>query len=191
MIIRLKIVMIISIIIYLFSCIDNTNNNNKVKSSKENFHSFVQNTEESNFINVPQEPVYKITSRELKCLAENMYHEARGEGVVGMALVGQVTIVRTASDKYPSDICKVVYQKAQFSWTLSKEKKIPEKVIDEYLKIAYSFFIGEIEVPKQFKQATHYYSTAIKEPYWANKMTYLGQNGNHKFFKDPKIVAEK
>jgi spore germination cell wall hydrolase CwlJ-like protein len=62
--------------------------------------------------------------RQLDCLAKNVYYEAGGEPFEGKVAVAQVTINRANSGQFPSDICKVVYQKnviydrviCQFSW---------------------------------------------------------------------------
>ncbi len=49
--------------------------------------------------------------RQLTCLAKNIYFEAASEPFEGKVAVAQVTINRSESGKYPSDICGVVYQK--------------------------------------------------------------------------------
>lgn len=58
----------------------------------------------------------KATTAELRCLANNMYYEARGEGTMGMIAVGQVTINRVVHRGWRDTICGVVYQPKQFSW---------------------------------------------------------------------------
>ena len=60
-------------------------------------------------------------TRQVECLAENIYHEARGEPTDGRYAVAWVTMNRVDSREFPSSICGVVYQEvkgvAQFSWT--------------------------------------------------------------------------
>lgn len=53
----------------------------------------------------------------IKCLTDNVYHEARGEGVDGQFAAALVTLARTLEFGYPKDVCGVVYQRKQFSWT--------------------------------------------------------------------------
>ena len=65
---------------------------------------------------------------QLRCMALNIYHEARSDSTLGQEAVGMVTMNRVYSDKYPDTICDVVYQshlnskgapirnKCQFSW---------------------------------------------------------------------------
>lgn len=62
--------------------------------------------------------------KELDVLADNVYFEARGEGVKGWELVTRVTLNRVASKQFPDTISKVVHQKkgsvCQFSWYCDK-----------------------------------------------------------------------
>lgn len=60
------------------------------------------------------------SDRAMQCLSENVYHEARGENDEGKLAVALVTLGRTLSlgtEKFPKDVCGVVYQARQFSWT--------------------------------------------------------------------------
>jgi proteasome lid subunit RPN8/RPN11 len=52
----------------------------------------------------------------IKCLADNAFFEARGTSKLDMQAVTEVVINRSKSQKYPKEICKVIYQKYQFSW---------------------------------------------------------------------------
>ena len=52
----------------------------------------------------------------IDCMAKNMYFEARGDGSLAMLLVGQVTLNRVKSKRYPNTVCGVVTQYKQFSW---------------------------------------------------------------------------
>lgn len=53
---------------------------------------------------------------EVKCLALNIFFEARGESNKGKIAVGHVVLNRLNSAKFPDTVCKIVYQKHQFSW---------------------------------------------------------------------------
>jgi N-acetylmuramoyl-L-alanine amidase len=68
----------------------------------------------------------KEAKRQVDCLAENIYHEARSEPVAGQIAVALVTLNRVVDERFPKDICGVVKQKTknykngktvcQFSW---------------------------------------------------------------------------
>lgn len=67
-------------------------------------------------------------AEQLQCLATNIYHEARSEGVQGQRAVAWATLNRVAHPDYPDTVCDVVYQaetdengnplrnRCQFSW---------------------------------------------------------------------------
>ena len=58
-----------------------------------------------------------VDPQQHECLAMNIYHEARGERWEGQIAVAHVTMNRVAHDEWPNNVCDVVYQKKQFSWT--------------------------------------------------------------------------
>lgn len=66
-----------------------------------------------------------VHSSPVNCMAQAMYHEARGESEEGLAAVGFVIRNRTRSDQFPDSICRVVLEShhangkkvCQFSWT--------------------------------------------------------------------------
>ena len=51
------------------------------------------------------------SKKELQCLAQNVYFEARGESSDGQLAVALVTMHRVKSRRYPSTICNVVWQR--------------------------------------------------------------------------------
>ena len=76
--------------------------------------------EVTDFITVPNTYVHDVMTTELtpvECLALNIYHEARGESLLGQQLVAQVTMNRVRHNSFPSTVCGVVTQRKQFSWT--------------------------------------------------------------------------
>lgn len=60
-------------------------------------------------------------NRQLRCMAEAIHGEARGEPVNGQIFVGQVILTRVKQG-YGRDVCSVVYAKRQFA-----PKKYPSK----------------------------------------------------------------
>ncbi|WP_419584734.1 cell wall hydrolase, partial [Thiolapillus sp.] len=55
--------------------------------------------------------------RDIECLAQNIYHEARGEPVAGQVAVAYVVLNRVARQIRGTDVCEVVWAPHQFSWT--------------------------------------------------------------------------
>lgn len=112
-----------------------------------------------------------LTTKDLKCLAANVYHEARGEPYAGKILVARTVLNRVYSNKYPDSVCSVVFQKKQFSWTLKTKKIIYD---DESWAAAYNSQWSRSE-------ATHFHATYVR-PKWAEHMIKLQQVGNHIFY---------
>ena len=46
----------------------------------------------------------------VKCLALNMYHEARNQGTAGILAVSAVVLNRVRDKRFPNSICEVIYQ---------------------------------------------------------------------------------
>ena len=91
---------------------------------------------------------YAIDEKQIDCLAKNIYFEARGEPIKGQIAVAQVVLNRLDSDDYPSNICQIVYQPNQFSWT-SKRK----------------IFIDDLSLYREIKElAKHVIMNKPKDP---------------------------
>jgi len=68
-----------------------------------------------------------VTQREVHCLTENLYHEARSDGYAGMYAVAMVTLNRVADPRYPNDVCGVVYQgPVRESWKTRQHADLPD-----------------------------------------------------------------
>lgn len=134
----------------------------------------------------------KDRERQLDCLARNIYHEAATEPFEGKVAVAQVTINRSQNDKWPSDICAVVYQKnkfmekvvCQFSWYCEghgKAKPIRSREhYDESMAVAKKVLLEGFRLDIM-KDAYYYHATYVR-PSW-NKQK-IGKIGNHIFYKD-------
>ena len=123
----------------------------------------------------------QVDEEQHRCLAMNVYHEARGERVEGQIAVAHVTINRVNHRKWKKSICEVVYQPKQFSWThLIKDPTPKEKKAWEQAKvIARDVMIGNTEDPT--KGAVYYHANWVN-PTWANYMDLSKVIGNHLFY---------
>ena len=71
-------------------------------------------------------PINVFDVEEARCLAENIYHEARNQGTAGWLAVAAVTLNRVTDDRFPDSICGVVFQsETRESWR-TKGKDIPD-----------------------------------------------------------------
>ena len=119
---------------------------------------------------------------ELHCLALNIYHEARSESLEGKFAVGQVTMNRVRSAHYPNSICKVVWQRGQFSWTHDGRSDRPHnrEAWNEALRVA--MITCERNPPSEVGRATHYHAVYV-QPYWAKVYRRIGRIGRHVFYE--------
>ncbi|WP_284161811.1 cell wall hydrolase [Burkholderia pseudomallei] len=140
-----------------------------------------------------KERVYHVCSpkdgaRDL--LACNMYREARGEGERGMMAVGFVTINRRGHDSFPPSIKGVVYQKAQFSWTLTKKSfKVHDIEAWELARETAKFLLDLNKFPWAYEMldftfGSIYYHTIGVKPIWRHALKYTATIGNHRFYKE-------
>ena len=120
--------------------------------------------------------------KSFKCLADNLHHEARGEGTKGLIAVANVVINSVKSSSYPASICDVVHQQSQFSWTLEQEK-VQEDVEHTHQIYTITMLALRGTLVDVTNGATHYYSTIIKQPYWAKTMVKTAKIGKHIFYK--------
>lgn len=116
--------------------------------------------------------------KQIKCLADNIYHEARGEGDNGMLAVGNVTMNRVKSKHYPNTICGVVWQYKQFSWTLNKPKINDIKSYKKSLKIANKAITGN-----DITNGALFFHTKDRIPYWAKSKKFIKRIKNHLFYR--------
>ena len=77
-------------------------------------------------------PAHAITPEDkgdsVKCLALNMYHEARGQGSAGLLGVSSVVLNRVRDKRFPNTICEVVQQgPIRESWKTRKITGLPEE----------------------------------------------------------------
>lgn len=122
------------------------------------------------------------SQKDRECLALNVYHEARGEDVLGQIAVAQVTMNRVDHPHFPSNVCDVVWQKNQFSWTNDgrSDRASDQKAWDIAQEIANNVYYGMEEDPTE--GATFYHGDYIKAPNWTNYMEVSVQIGSHIFY---------
>lgn len=125
--------------------------------------------------------IVKLSKQDLKCLADNIYHEARGEGLIGMEAVAHVTLNRVMAPGFPSSVCEVVYQPYQFSWTEMKgQLGIYEKNVYAQAK-AIAVFVAE--TGEDITKGSLFFHSVNVKPSWRNSMEYALTVNNHVFYR--------
>ena len=161
----------------------------------------------SAFKRVTYEPHPFNYKDEVKCLAQNIYFEARDQTTKGQIAVALVTINRVESSRFPNSICKVVYQAnkyksgklkrnmCQFSWYCDGKSDVPRDRIA--WKVSKTIARAMLRRPgvhikhfgktwdmKDFLNGAKYYHRIDVNPYWNNKMIKVMQIDDHIFWKD-------
>lgn len=132
----------------------------------------------------------EIRQRELECLAKNIYWEARGEPFEGKVAVAQVTLNRVNSNLFPSDVCRVVYQKTkrrdrivcQFSWFCERNHLFKPIQPDEYKEaqlVARKVLLEDFRLPS-LENALFYHADYVN-PRW--RKTKIAKIGRHIFYE--------
>jgi hypothetical protein len=160
------------------------------KNSLKNFSGFSDFDEgRFTFDTIDNLPKPKATS-EMKCLAEAIYFEARGEALEGQYAVGEVIINRVLSKDFPNSVCGVISEGAsrlnacQFSYNCDgKMEKITEKKIYERI-LKLSEMLLEPSARFLTGGATFYHSKLVS-PSWSKKFKKTNEIGNHVFYKLP------
>lgn len=129
---------------------------------------------------------YDLT--QIKCMADNVYYEARGEPYLGQVAVNHVVLNRVVSDKFPDTPCKVVGQRnrrgCQFSWKC--QRSYPKSNRQAYARawnVAYDTYYGL--VPDITDGAQYYHATYVR-PRWASAFRKTTKINTHIFYKDEK-----
>lgn len=126
--------------------------------------------------------------REIKCLSENMYYEAKGEGVLGWLAVGMVTMNRVNSGRFPDDVCAVVYQNNgkvfQFSWVANKKRlTINNKELYNRIHELATIIYFEYENLYDVTDRALFFHAEYVSPGWSKRMEKTAQIGRHIFYK--------
>jgi len=128
------------------------------------------------------------SSRELECLSEAVYYEARGETPSGQAAVAQVVLNRVRHPSFPKSICGVVFQGAyhrtgcQFSFACdgSMRRTRETGAWNRAQKVAARALSGSVMT--EVGAATHFHTTGVA-PGWGPRLMRVAQVGMHVFYR--------
>lgn len=128
------------------------------------------------------------SSRELECLTQAVYFEARGENPNGQAAVAQVVLNRVRHPAFPKTVCGVVFQGAarasgcQFSFACDGSMRRGKEMIawNRAQRVAARALTGAVMVT--VGDATHFHTTNVA-PNWGPRMLQVAQVGLHVFYR--------
>jgi spore germination cell wall hydrolase CwlJ-like protein len=143
-------------------------------------------TLDDKILDVAYSELTKDTKKQIDCLADNIYHEARNEPEKGKVAVALVTLNRVEDPRFPKDICGVVKQKTQgtcqFSWFCTPVTS--NKGSDSYqsAKEVAVYVYANYEKLHDITKGALYYHADYVNPGWKLQKTVT--IGRHIFYKE-------
>jgi len=115
------------------------------------------------------------------CLSLALYHEARGEKLLGQLMVAKVIVNRVASPRWPSSMCNVITQDRQFSFY--RKGKAPSPRDEVAWAKAQELAVQIINNPDilPYTIADHYHTVDV-HPVWRRKLYRIVRIGKHIFY---------
>ncbi len=131
------------------------------------------------------------------CLAQNIYFEARNQDTVGQFAVGQAVLHRVADNKFPDNICGVVYQarrwqghlirhKCQFSWFCDGKSDEPLEIEAWVASVRIAIILMNYKFPDVINGALYYHNDKV-DPWWNEDYILMATIGAHSFYR-PSVV---
>lgn len=143
------------------------------------------------------------------CMANNLYHEAKGQPTAGQIAVGLVVMNRVKDSRFPNSVCKVVYQaELKESWKTKQNPDLPDnerKYFPRKHRCQFSWYCdGKADTIYNMKAyatlyalsqriltgrydgmiegATHYHADYVN-PDWNTTKTRVAVIGDHIFYR--------
>lgn len=119
---------------------------------------------------------------EQECLAGAVYFEARSEPLQGQLAVADVVINRASSGRYPTTICAVVTQRAQFSFIRNGRFPTADRSSDAWRKAVAIARIARERLANQVAPNVLWYHADYVAPVWRRNLTRVSKIGAHIFY---------
>ena len=144
--------------------------------------------------NEQEKVMQEFKNSERDCLIAALYHEARGEGKLGLEAVASVIYNRKNHPYFPSSYCGITNQYKQFSYTLLNKPSGEEleAFVPAYESRVYAEIstLSESMVNGSFKASlppsVMWYTTKKVHNKWTKKKQVIAEIGNHRFYADKK-----
>lgn len=135
--------------------------------------------------------------RQVQCMAEAVYFEAKSEPYDGKMAVAQVIKNRTEDSSYPDTVCKVVEQRnpkgCQFSWVCNGQRKTKKnsQQWEESVVIAQkALLFDEPHTIIERKNGLYFHATYVT-PAWLRTKRIIARIGHHIFYSEKPNVENK
>ena len=128
-------------------------------------------------------PVADALSPDMKCLAQAVYFEARGEPLTGQLAVARVVMNRASSGLYPRDYCSVITQRSQFSFVRNGRIPQADESSSAWLRAKAIAQIAHQDLWESEAGDALYFHASYVKPGWARRKTQLARIDTHVFYR--------
>ncbi|KKB08376.1 hypothetical protein VE26_15935 [Devosia chinhatensis] len=141
----------------------------------------------------PMEKRLERADTERDCLAQAIYHEARGESAEGQLAVANVIVNRARSGEFPDSLCGVIYQNAnkglyrcQFTFACDGRDNTPGErrawaKSKDLAREVYAEFAQGKDIGVLPGSALYYHTTAVA-PSWSHTFSRVAAVDSHIFY---------
>lgn len=135
----------------------------------------------------------KLLSTGERCMAQAIYFEARGEPFEGQLAVAQVILNRVRDERYPNEICAVVFEnetwrhRCQFSFACDGRSDRPKDFSAWVSAIKTARMVGTGHLRDVTYASTHYHAEYV-EPEWAARFLRTVKIGRHYFYRNETAI---
>ena len=120
---------------------------------------------------------------EATCLATAVYFESKGESLEGQLAVAQVVLNRAGSGRYPTTLCAVVKQKAQFSFVRSGHFPRIDPGCAAWQKAQAIARIAAGKMARVIPDDVLWYHADYVAPSWGRRLARVDKIGAHIFYR--------
>jgi spore germination cell wall hydrolase CwlJ-like protein len=120
--------------------------------------------------------------REQECLAGAVYFEAQGESLEGQLAVAEVVINRAGSGRYPTSLCAVITQKAQFSFIRAGKFPPIDRQTEAWRKAVAIAHIARQKLADRVAPGVLWYHADYVAPVWRHGLKRYAKIGVHIFY---------
>ena len=120
---------------------------------------------------------------EQNCVATAVYFESQGEPLEGQLAVAQVVLNRAASGQYPTSLCAVVKQKAQFSFVRAGRFPRVDTNCDGWRKAQAIARIASKKLASTLPTSVLWYHANYVAPSWRLNLKKVDKIGAHIFYR--------
>ena len=117
------------------------------------------------------------------CLATAVYFESMGESLEGQLAVARVVINRAASGRYPTTMCAVVKQKAQFSFVRAGRFPSIDPACAAWRKAKAIARIAVANASASLPTDVLWYHADYVAPGWGKRLQRVEKIGAHIFYR--------